>query len=165
MGTDGEKPPAGEPNNGKSEEKTFSQADLDRVVADRLKREQGKYSDYADLKAKASKLDEEKTKSESEKLAERVAAAERRAIEAEAKVLKVDVAREKGIANPRWLSGTTREELEASATEYLSDHPSAANGNGPAPAKPVEDLRGGGEPAEGPDPDIRKIVEAIPRGI
>jgi hypothetical protein len=158
--------PGGKPDGSKPEEKTFSQADLDRIVAERLKREQGKYSDYADLKAKASKLDEieEKTKSESERLAERVAAAERRAIEAEAKVLRVDVAKEKGISNHRWLSGNTREELEASAAEYLADHP-PANDNGPAPAKPVEDLRGGGEPAEGPEPDIRKIVESIPRGI
>jgi hypothetical protein len=39
---------------GKSDEKTFSQADIDRVVADRLAREKAKYADYADLKKKAA---------------------------------------------------------------------------------------------------------------
>jgi len=68
------------------------------------------------------------------------------------------------VTSARELSGSTREELEAAAAEYLADHP-PANGNGPAPTKPVEDLRGGGEPAEGPEPDIRKIVDSIPRGI
>lgn len=106
---------------------------------------------------------EDRDKSESEKLAERIAAAERRAQDAEAKALRYEVAIEKGV-KARWLSGATREELEAAAEEYLADHP-PANGAGPAPTKPVEDLRGGGEPAEGPEPDIRKIVESIPRGI
>jgi len=106
---------------------------------------------------------EDRDKSESEKLAERVAAAERRAADAESKALRFEVAIEKGV-KARWLSGATREELEAAAEEYLADHP-PANGTGPAPAKPVEDLRGGGEPADGPEPDIRKIVESIPRGI
>jgi hypothetical protein len=34
--------------------KTFSQADLDRIVADRVARERAKYGDYADLKKKAA---------------------------------------------------------------------------------------------------------------
>jgi hypothetical protein len=34
--------------------KTFSQADLDRIVADRVSRERAKYGDYADLKKKAA---------------------------------------------------------------------------------------------------------------
>ena len=38
--------------------KTFTQAELDAVVKDRLKREREKYSDYEDLKAKAAKFDE-----------------------------------------------------------------------------------------------------------
>jgi hypothetical protein len=35
-------------------EKSFSQADLDRIVADRISREKAKYADYADLKKKAA---------------------------------------------------------------------------------------------------------------
>lgn len=115
-----------------------------------------------DIQSKLKEL-EDRDKSDSEKLTERIAAAERRAVEAESKALRYEVATEKGV-KARWLSGSTREELEAAADEYLADHP-PSNGNGPAPAKPVEDLRGGGEPAEGPEPDIRKIVESIPRGI
>lgn len=39
-------------------ERTFSQSDVDRIVAERLAREQRKYADYEDLKAKAARLDE-----------------------------------------------------------------------------------------------------------
>jgi hypothetical protein len=39
-------------------EKTFSQSDVNRIVEDRLRREQAKYADYDDLKAKAAKFDE-----------------------------------------------------------------------------------------------------------
>lgn len=39
-------------------DKTFTQAELDRIVADRLSRERGKYADYDDLKAKASQFDQ-----------------------------------------------------------------------------------------------------------
>jgi hypothetical protein len=66
-------------------DKKFTQEDLDRVVADRLKRETSKYSDYDELKAKAAKLDEAEAsrKSDDQKLLERVEAAERKAAEGE----------------------------------------------------------------------------------
>lgn len=35
-------------------EKTFTQADLDRIVADRIARERAKFADYGDLKKKAA---------------------------------------------------------------------------------------------------------------
>ena len=38
--------------------KTFTQADIDRIVADRLTREKAKFADYEDIKAKAAKFDE-----------------------------------------------------------------------------------------------------------
>jgi hypothetical protein len=38
-------------------DKAFSQADVDRIVADRLGRERGKFADYDDLKAKAGEFD------------------------------------------------------------------------------------------------------------
>lgn len=55
-----------------------SQADLDALISSRLDRERGKYADYKDLKAKASRLDEIEAanKSELEKANDRVAAAE-----------------------------------------------------------------------------------------
>ncbi len=39
------------------QEKTFTQAELDSIVKDRLAREKGKYADYEELKAKATKFD------------------------------------------------------------------------------------------------------------
>lgn len=36
-----------------AEAKTFTQADLDRIVAERVSRERGKYADYDDLKKRA----------------------------------------------------------------------------------------------------------------
>ncbi len=38
--------------------KTFTQADVDRIIADRLKRETAKYANYDDLQAKATRLAE-----------------------------------------------------------------------------------------------------------
>ncbi len=54
-------------------EKTFSQAELDSIIGDRLKREREKYADYDLMKEKASKLDEieEASKSELQKATER----------------------------------------------------------------------------------------------
>lgn len=54
-------------------DKTFTQAELDAIIADRLKRERDKFSDYDALKEKAGKYDEdeEKSKSELQKITER----------------------------------------------------------------------------------------------
>lgn len=53
--------------------KTFTQAELDQIVADRLARERAKYPDYETFKAKAARFDaaEEASKSELQKLTER----------------------------------------------------------------------------------------------
>ena len=69
-------------------EKQFTQTDVDRIVRDRLAREQQKFADYEDIKAKAARLDEieEANKSELEKArsAAEKAEAERDAAKAEA---------------------------------------------------------------------------------
>ena len=54
---------------GGSKERTFTQAELDAVINDRLARERAKYSDYETLKDKASKYDaaEEANKTELQK--------------------------------------------------------------------------------------------------
>jgi hypothetical protein len=59
-------------------EPKFSQADIDRVVKERLDREKAKYADYEALKGKATKLDELEAanKTEAEKLAVRLATIE-----------------------------------------------------------------------------------------
>jgi len=63
------KPTAGEP------EKTYTQKQLDTIIADRLSQERGKYADYETLKDKAAKYDaaEESQKSELQKANEKAA--------------------------------------------------------------------------------------------
>lgn len=53
-----------------------SQADLDKIISERLSRERAKYADYADLKTKASEFDKiaEASKTELEKMQDALAA-------------------------------------------------------------------------------------------
>ena len=171
-----------EPAGAAGEGKTFTQADLDRIVQDRLAKEKGKYSDYDELKAKAQRLDqaEAANKSEVERLKDENAQLKQAKADSDAKLLRFEVAAEKGV-KARWLSGSTREELEAAADEYLAEHPPAGGaaappaGGAPAPGSgaptpppggtPKPNLQGGSDPTEGgADVDIRKVVESIPRG-
>lgn len=64
---------------------------------------------------------EEAQKSEEQKRAEALDAAERRAAEAERQLMVLEIAAEKGLtpAQAKRLSGSTREELEADAAELL----------------------------------------------
>lgn len=118
-----------------------SQADLDRIISERLGRERAKFADYDELTAKAAKLDEleKANQSDLEKLTERLTAAEKLAAEraeelskTELKALKSDVARDKGVPVGH-LTGTTKEELEASADELVKWR----DANAPAPKKPL----------------------------
>lgn len=54
-------------------DKTFTQAELDVIISDRLRREREKYADYEDLKTKAAKFDaaEEASKTELQKATEK----------------------------------------------------------------------------------------------
>ena len=54
-------------------ERTFTQAELDQIVQDRLQRERNKYSDYESMREKAARLDEieEASKTELQKATER----------------------------------------------------------------------------------------------
>ena len=101
-----------------TEEKTFTQAELDAVVKDRLKREREKYADYDDLKAKATKFDEYEAanKSELEKANERVNAlqAELDGIKKseELKAMRAKIATENNVP-VELLTGSTEEECNA----------------------------------------------------
>ena len=59
-----------------TETRTFSQAEVDAIVGDRLKRERSKFADYDTLKEKAGRLDaiEEANKTELQKATEKVTA-------------------------------------------------------------------------------------------
>lgn len=63
----------------------FTQADVDRIIADRLKRERDKYADYNDLRKAADELAKlrEAELSETEKLQKKLAEAEAKAQQAE----------------------------------------------------------------------------------
>lgn len=93
----------------KQQEQTFTQADLDKVVKERVARERAKYADYDDLKAQAS---EKKTADE------RIADLEKRYAAAEAGRLRSDIAAAHGISaedRDLFLTGTDEETLTAQA--------------------------------------------------
>jgi len=77
-----------DPTPGGDPPKTFTQEQLDAIIADRLQRERGKYADYEDLKKAKDELDALKAGqlSEAEKLNKRAAEAEAKAQAAEARL-------------------------------------------------------------------------------
>lgn len=91
------------------QETGLTQADVDRIVKDRIARVEAKYADYNDLKAKA-----EGAKSVEQKLAE----LEAKHAEAEARVLRSEIATRYGISaedRDLFLTGSGAEALEAQA--------------------------------------------------
>lgn len=136
-------------------DKTFTQADLDRIVGERLAREQAKYADYDDLKTAAGKLAELEAANQTE--AQRIAAerdtykttAEDQKTAAEktaAENLRLRVAMSKKLPAELVdrLKGATKEELEADADSLLKlvQAPSGGWDGGP---------RGDGAPSALPD--------------
>lgn len=97
-------------------EKTFTQAELDRVVSERLAREREKYSDYEAIKERAAQAEEL-----SQKLTETSARAEA----AELSALRTAVSAEHGVP-VKHLTGSTEEELAAQAQELLEWRGTAA---------------------------------------
>jgi hypothetical protein len=108
---------------------------------------------------------EDKDKSDSERLTEKVTQLEKDLATATARADRYEVALDKGLdmTRAKRLTGTTREELEADADELQSW--TAGKPSEPAPGKPTTDLRGGGDPTEEPEVDVRKVVDSIPRGF
>jgi hypothetical protein len=113
MEAEGEAGSEGEGEGGETPQ-SFTQADVDRIVRERVQREKAKYADYDDLKTKAGNATT---------LEERVAQIERQAQEAETRAMRAEVANAKGLTpnQAKRLVGATREELEADADELLKD--------------------------------------------
>jgi len=67
-------PPDDAANQSATQTRTFTQSQLDALIADRLSRERSKYGDYADLKKAAAKLQEieDAQKTETERLQEQL---------------------------------------------------------------------------------------------
>lgn len=101
-------------------EKTFTQAELDKIVGERLAREREKYADYEAIKEKASKLDslEEASKSELQKATEKAAALENELTtlkkEKELREMREKVSKETGVPQSL-LTGSSVEECNAQA--------------------------------------------------
>ena len=113
------------------ETSTFTQEQVDAIVADRLKRERAKYADYDDLKAKATKFDEmeEAEKTELQKATEKADAlqAQLDQITKSNKVrdLRMKVSKETGVPYDL-LSGEDEESCKTQAEAILK----FANPNG-----------------------------------
>ena len=108
--------------------KTFTQAELDQIVTDRLARERKKYEGFDELKAKASKLDELEAanKTELEKATRRAEEADQKRLEAETRLAakeletaKREALEKAGLAPSLWsrVLGTTPEEISADVAE------------------------------------------------
>ena len=80
---------------GATAEKTFTQAEMDAIIGERLSRERAKYADYDEVKAKAAKYDEveEANKTELQKAVE-----ERDALKARIDKLEADRAHADAVA-------------------------------------------------------------------
>ena len=104
------------------------------------------------LKAALAELQtiKDANKSEEDKRAERLTAAEKDAADAKAALVRYEVATEKGVPAELVgrLQGATKAELEADADALLKLFPPATGGKTPPPAggKPTENLVGGGNP-------------------
>ena len=106
------------------QETGLTQADVDRIVKDRIARVEAKYADYNDLKAKA-----EGAKTVEQKLAD----LEAKHAEAEARALRSEIATRHGItAEDRdlFLTGSDADALEAQAkrlAERIADQKKTGN--------------------------------------
>ena len=117
------------------------QADVDRIVRERVARERAKYADYEDLKAKAEG---------SKTLEERLASLESELTTAKATALRSDIAAKHGISaedRDLFLIGTDEATLTAQAqrlAERVADRKKQGNyapKEGTAPGSPEEPLR------------------------
>ncbi|BAH52286.1 hypothetical protein ROP_40390 [Rhodococcus opacus B4] len=159
-------------DNGGAGERTFTQADLDRVVNERLARERDKYSDYDQLKAQAAAAGD--TRTEMQRLADEVKEMRADREQRDFLDLKKSVAEAAGIPlkYAKKLEGKTREELEADAADFAEAFGTKQGGQeqeqrkGPAVqrGRPRENLRGGGTPDDEPvETDPKKLAAMIPR--
>jgi len=106
-----------------SGERTFTQADVDQIVKERLRREREKHADYDQLKAKAAKYDEaeEAAKSDLQKATERADKLQKeldgmRAAQ-QRQTLVAQVAKDMGVDAEilASMSGATEDEVKANA--------------------------------------------------
>jgi hypothetical protein len=122
-------------------ERTFTQAELDRIIADRLRRE-----NVTELRTKAAELDRlrETTKSAEDRAAERLADLERKLTEAETDRLRLRIAARHKLSDDDaelFLTGADEETLERQAkalaerTKATRHDGTRVDGEGRAPSR------------------------------
>lgn len=113
-----------ETNTAEQQERTFTQAELNAIVADRLSREREKYAGFDEFKAKAEKFDaaEEAAKTDLQKAQEQAAQykAQADALQKEisTRLIRDKVSQETGVPSAL-LTGETEEECKKQATTLL----------------------------------------------
>lgn len=137
--------------------KTFTQEEIDRIIADRVNREREKFKDYGDLKKKAEAHDQliASQQTEQEKILARAEAAEKRAAELEKaeqdRLLREETAKKvedwktKIAADPKF-EGVPPSALRGSTEEELREHATQLKALIPPPTDP---RRGAYVPSEG----------------
>ncbi|WP_176955744.1 DUF4355 domain-containing protein [Sinosporangium album] len=122
---------------------TFTQADVDRIVSERLARDRARYADYDALKTKAGKFDEltEAQKTEAQKREDELLAATTRAVATEVELWKERAARKHGLDEEllQFLGGTTEAEVEERAKTLASKVQSGSGGQQGGPRLPAPD--------------------------
>jgi hypothetical protein len=150
-----DEPKAPEPELGEAGKKALQQERRARKAAEK---------ELEEIKARLQGI-EDKDKSESDKLREAAATAEKKAQDAELRAMRLEVATEKGLtpAQAKRLVGATKEELESDADDFLESIKPDESGKPPG-GKPQEQLRGGGDPTDTPEEmDPRKLADMVPR--
>jgi hypothetical protein len=115
---EGQKPDAGDGKSGDAQETTPARTYPEAYVRQLRREAAATRTRLQEVEEKLAEH-EERDKTESERLTEKAAKAERQASDAEAKLLRYEIASERGLdlAAAAFLSGTTREEIELRADE------------------------------------------------
>lgn len=111
-------------------DRTFTQAEVDAIVSERLKRDRAKYADYDAMKAKAAQVDD--LQGERASLQEQADNLRDQLGRVQAENLRMSVAARRGV-RADLLQGSTEDELEKSADALLE----FARGMAPASAPVV----------------------------
>lgn len=126
---------------GKSAERTFTQEDVNRLLAQERRTQESRFAGFEDFKAKAEQFDqiEEQSKTELERMTARAEQAEQAMKRAEHERARLQVATAKGLPPElaARLQGESQEELEADADQLSQllaakqeESTEATNGNG-----------------------------------
>lgn len=152
--TEGTEDTNGQNQDGKEFQAITSQEDFDKAIQARIARERSKFSDYDELKAKAEKFAEweDAQKTEAQKAQEALEQAQKELAETRLKAARAEVAAEKGVP-VELLSGSTREELEASAEALIAFRGERAKG----PVIPGQ----GSAPATAPGSKVQAFAQAL----